>query len=87
MGKLTTPDWILKGKKKPAEKKKQGKTYKVKKCPKCGSTEVFIVLVGEEGKKADSWECKACMWKGKNIEEKEMGEDGFLEHLAKIEGK
>jgi transcription elongation factor Elf1 len=87
MGKLTTPDWILKGKKKPTEKKKEGKKYKVKKCPKCGSTEVSIVLVGEEGKKADSWVCRACMWKGSDIKEGEMSEDEFLEHLAKMEGK
>ena len=88
MGKLTTPDWILKGKKKPAEKKKQGKTYKVKKCPKCGSTEVFIVLVGEEGKKADSWECKACMWKGKNIEEiariTDLAVSTIYDHLCRL---
>ncbi|HKZ33908.1 MAG TPA: hypothetical protein VJ142_01565 [Candidatus Nanoarchaeia archaeon] len=86
MGKLKTPDWILKGEKAP-KKKKQGKTYRVKKCPKCGSTEVSIVLVGEEGKKPDSWECRACRWKGRNVEEKELTEDEFLEHLEKMEGK
>ena len=87
MGKLTTPDWILKGKKKPEEKKKQGKSYKVKKCPKCGSTEVSLVLVGEEGKKPENWECRACKWRGKGIEEKELTEDEFLKHLEKMEGK
>lgn len=86
MGKLKTPDWILKGEKAP-EKKKQEKKFKVKKCPECGSTEVAIVLVGEEGKSADNWECKACKWKGRNIEEKELTEDEFLEHLEKMEGK
>ena len=85
MGKLKTPDWILKGVK--ALKKKQGKTYKVKKCPKCGSTEVFIVLMGEEGKKPENWECRACKWKGRNIEEKELNENEFLKHLEKMEGK
>jgi transcription elongation factor Elf1 len=87
MGKLTTPDWILKGKKNPAEKKKKGKTYKVKKCPECGSTDVSIVLVGEEGKRPDNWECKSCKWKGRNIEGEELTEDEFLEHLEKMEGK
>ena len=77
MVKLTTPDWILKGEK-AQKKKKQGKTYKVKKCPKCGSTEVHIVLVGEEGKKPENWECGACKWKGRNVEEKELAEDEFL---------
>ena len=55
MGKLKTPDWILQGKEKPKEKKK-GKTFKVRECPKCGSTNVSVVLSGEEGRKADSWE-------------------------------
>ena len=86
MGKLKTPDWILKGKEAP-KKKKQGKTYRVKKCPECGSTEVSIVLVGEEGKEADNWECRACMWKGRNVGEKELTEQEFLEHLEKMEGK
>lgn len=86
MGKLATPDWILKGEKAP-QKKKKGKTYKVKKCPECGSTEVSIVLIGKEGKKAEKWECKACKWKGRNIEEKELTEQEFLEHLEKMVGK
>jgi len=87
MGKLSTPEWILKGKKKPTEKKKQGKIYKVKKCPECGSTEVAIVLVGVEGKSADNWECKSCKWRGRGIEEKELNEEEFLEHMEKMEGK
>lgn len=97
MGKLKTPDWILKGKsrpsvaslkKKPSGKgKEEGKTYKIKKCPKCGSTSVSIVLVGEEGKKAENWECRACKWRGREIEEKELSEEEFLEHLGKMEGK
>ena len=86
MGKLSTPDWILKGEKAP-KKKKQGKTYKVKKCPECGSTAVSIVLVGEEGKRADNWECRACKWRGREIEEKELSEEEFLEHLEKMKGK
>ena len=86
MGKLKTPDWILKGEKAP-KKKEKGKTYRVKKCPQCGSTEVSIVLVGEEGKRADNWECKSCKWRGRGIEEKELTEDEFLEHLEKMEGK
>ena len=93
MGKLTTPDWILKGKsrpglaslkKKPSEK---GKKYKIKKCPKCGSTSGAVVLTGEEGKGAKEWECKACKWRGKGIEEKELSESEFLEYLGKMGGK
>ena len=97
MGKLETPDWIREGydskeeyeKKKgiKGKKKSKEKTYKVKVCPKCGSTSVSIVLVGEEGKRADNWECKACKWKGRDIGEKELSEDEFLEHMEKMEGK
>lgn len=63
------------------------RTHRVKKCPKCGSTEVFIVLIGEEGKKAENWECRACNWKGRSIEEKELSENEFLEHLEKMENR
>ena len=77
MGKIQTPDWVLKGKEKPKEKKK-GKTFKIKVCPKCGSTNVGVVLSGEEGRKTDNWECKKCNWTGKNIKIKEVSEDEFL---------
>lgn len=96
MGKLETPEWIREGYDSKAEweKKKgikssktKGKTYKVKKCPNCGSTAVSVVLVGEEGKRADNWECKSCKWRGRGIEEKELTEDEFLEHLERMEGK
>lgn len=87
MGKLTTPEWVIKGyksreewerktgKKAEGKKSETGKMYKVKKCPKCGSTDVSVVLTGEEGKGTRDWECKSCKWKGRNIEEKELTED------------
>ena len=91
MGKLSTPDWIREGydskaewekahgvKKESQTKTGSGKTFKIKVCPKCGSNQVSVVLVGEEGKKADNWECKKCKWKGRDIEVKEVGEDEFL---------
>ena len=97
MGKLSTPDWIREGydSKEKYEKakgiknktKKSGKTYKVKQCPKCKSTDVAVVLVGEEGKKAKDWECKKCKWKGEDIQEKEVSEDEFLDLMEKMEGK
>ena len=87
MGKIQTPDWVLKGKEKPKEKKTKEKRYKIRICPKCKGSEVAVVLTGEEGKGKGEWECKKCKWKGKNIDEKELSEDEFLEHLDKIEGK
>ena len=78
MGKLKTPDWILQGKEKPKEKKKAGKTFKIKICQKCGSNEVNVVLGGEEGRGSNGWECKKCKWKGKQPNEKEVSEDEFL---------
>ena len=97
MGKLTMPGWIKEGydSKEDWEKangkktagKKVGKIYRVKKCPECGSTEVSVVLLGEEGRRVNEWECKACKWKGRDIDDKELNEDEFLEHLERMEGK
>lgn len=90
MGKLATPEWILKGykskeeferksgKKTSGSSSKAGKTYKVKKCPKCGSTSVSVVLGQEEGRGKSEWECKKCKWKGKDVDEKEVGEEEFM---------
>lgn len=91
MGKLSTPDWIREGfdskadweaaqgkKASGAKSKGSGKLYKVKKCPKCGSTDVHVVLVGKEGQKADNWECGKCGWKGKDVKIEEVNEGEFL---------
>src|SRR3989344_6802891 len=94
MGKLSTPDWIREGYDSPEaynkakgvkgssgsgkKSAKSGKTFKVKICPKCKSHEVSVVLQGEEGKRADEWECRKCKWSGRNIGEKELNEDDFL---------
>lgn len=100
MGKLETPEWIREGFDSKADwEKKQGKkvssakkaggagsdkTFKVRKCPKCGSGNVAVVLTGEEGKGARDWECKKCKWNGKNIKIEQVSEDEFL---AMGEGK
>ena len=68
-----------------SEKKK--KLYKLKVCPKCKSSNVNVVLGGEEGKGSRGWECKACRWKGNNVDEKEMSKEEFIAHLDKMEGK
>ena len=91
MGKLSTPDWIKEGfdskeayeKSKGIKKKtkKDGKTFKVRECPKCHSDDVKVVLTGEEGKGTKEWECRKCGWVGRNIEEKELGEEEFMEYL------
>jgi len=96
MGKLATPDWILKGKEKPKEKKTSKKTFKIRKCSKCGSDKVNVMLTGgleseipsdssksqvKEGKVVGEWECKKCKWHGKNIEEEELNEEQFMKYL------
>lgn len=73
--KLQTPDWILKGEEPPKEKKKS-KTFKVRKCPDCGSDEIGVVI-GEIG----VWECHKCSFKGKNVKEEELSEDEFMKYL------
>ena len=89
--KMKTPDWILEGfdseadydKSKGIKKKKtkEGKTFKIRKCPKCGSGEVSVVLGFDEGKGNVEWECKKCGWVGKNANEEELSEEGFMKYL------
>lgn len=89
--KLATPNWIKKGYDSPeaynkskgikSEKKKSGRTFKVRKCPECNSENVNVVLVGEEGKNIGEWECKKCNWRGIDIKEEKLGEEEFLKHL------
>jgi len=106
MGKLATPDWIREGydskeayekKKGIKAKKEKGKTFKLRRCPKCKSDKVSVVLTGEEGsdeeeplatssksgqsKGAGEWECKNCGWKGRDIKEEELTEEGFMKYL------
>src|SRR3989338_826308 len=82
--KLKTPDWILKGGKKP-DKKKTEKTFKIKECPKCKSDDVGVVLSGSDSEEGGGreWECHKCKWAGANIIEKELTEDEFMEYLDK----
>jgi len=97
MSKLETPEWIKEGYDSKADwekahgkettGKKEGKKFRIKACPKCGSSEVSVVLVGEEGKKADTWECRKCGWKGRDIETKEVGEDEFLKATGEGENE
>ena len=91
MGKLSTPEWIIKGYKskdewerktgKKPEGKKTGKVYRVKKCPKCGNRGVNVITGNEEGKGVKGWECKKCKWNGKEPSDEEISEDEFLEMM------
>ena len=88
--KLKTPEWILEGydseeeygKAKGTYKKKpDGKTFKIRECPKCGSDDVNVLLTGEESKGKGEWECKKCSWQGINVKEKELSEEEFMKYL------
>ena len=80
--KLKTPDWILKPETKP--KKKTQKTFKIRKCPKCDSDEVAVV-VGKDVK--GMWKCKSCKWKGADVKKQELNEDEMMKYLdEKAEG-
>ena len=85
--KLKTPAWILEGYDSEADydkskgidnKKKSGKTFKIRKCPKCRSDNVGLVLSNsdaeEDNNTGKEWECKKCGWKGRNIKEEELNE-------------
>lgn len=89
--KLSTPDWITEGYDSPEaynkakgldkKPKKEGKTFKLRRCPKCDSDNVNVVLIGEEGKNKGEWECKKCKWAGADINEEELTEDEFMKYL------
>jgi hypothetical protein len=63
------------------KEKKSEKNFKIRVCPKCKSDNVCVVLTGEEGKGAKSWECKKCKWVGTDIDEKELTEEEFMKYL------
>jgi len=91
--KLTTPTWILEGfdseedyeKSKGGVKKekKKGKTFNLRRCPKCGSDDVGVVLSNSDSETGGGkeWECRKCKWKGANIDEQELTEDEFMKYL------
>ena len=105
MGKLSTPDWVKEGFDSKADwekkhgfgkkgKTEEGKVFKLRICPKCGSDNVNVVLSGNdsgddeedsisETKEVGEWECKKCKWHGKKVEEKELTEEEFMEYLDK----
>ena len=67
------------------KKKAVGKIFKIRKCPKCGSDEISVVLGFDEGKGKGEWECKKCKWVGKNAKEEEVFEDEFIKYLGEKE--
>jgi hypothetical protein len=92
--KLSTPEWILEGYDSPEEyekskgvesKKKTGKTFKIRECPKCESDDVGLVLSNSDAEEAEgtgkNWECRKCKWVGKDIKEKELTEDELMKYL------
>jgi predicted nucleic-acid-binding Zn-ribbon protein len=96
-GKLSTPEWILEGYDSPeeyakakglsGENKKDGKTFKMRECPKCGSDDVGVVLSGsdseEDSNTGKQWECHKCKWNGRNVKEKELTEEELMQYLDK----
>jgi len=86
--KLSTPVWILEGydsseeyeKARGKTKKKKGKTFKIRKCPECGSFDVGVVT---EKETIGLWKCKKCGWEGKNVGLEELTEEEFMKYLDK----
>ena len=89
--KLKTPDWIVEGydseedynKAKGIFKAKtSGKIFKIRKCPKCDSDDVAVVIGGGgEGKGSKGWQCKKCGWKGEDVNKQELNEDEMMKYL------
>jgi ribosomal protein L37AE/L43A len=74
--KIKTPDWILNGDDEKKASKKKGKTFKVRRCPSCGSDDVGVII-GEIG----LWECRKCKWQGEKVKEEELDEEEFMKYL------
>jgi len=90
--KLSTPAWIKEGYDSPAayekakgikKEKKEGKVFKVRECPKCGSDNVGVVLSGSDSEDGGggNWECHKCKWSGSDIIQKELSEEEFMKYL------
>ncbi len=50
--------------------------FKLRRCPKCNSDDVKVVI-GEVG----IWQCEKCKWKGKDVKEEELDEEEFMKYL------
>ena len=74
--KIKTPDWLLKGDEEEKPKKKKGKTFKVRRCPECGTDDIGV-KIGEVG----IWECRKCDFSGPEVKEDELSEDEFMKYL------
>lgn len=90
--KLSTPEWILGGYDSEADynkakgidsKKKKGKTFKIRECPKCKSDDVGLVLSNSNSEQGGGkeWECHKCKWKGSDVNEKELDEDELMKYM------
>jgi len=86
--KVQTPAWITEGYDskedyekaigKKEEKKTSEKTFKIRKCPECGSFDV-VVVTGEDAR--GLWRCDKCAWKGSGVAWEELTEDEFMKYL------
>ena len=59
-------------------KAKKVKTFKIRRCPKCNSDDVGVVIGLD--KKGD-WKCRKCDWAGMEIKEEVLKEEEFLKYL------
>ena len=57
------------------------KIFKIRKCPKCDSDDVAVVIGGEEGKGSKGWQCKKCGWKGTDVQKQELNEEEMMKYL------
>ena len=84
---MKTADWILEGYDSEEEynkakgikvKKKERGTFNLRRCPKCNSDNMKVI-VGFD--KKGEWECGKCKWEGKDVKEEELNEKEFLKYL------
>jgi len=63
--------------KKKTDKKGKERSFKIRRCPKCNSDNVGVVIGNTKGE----WECHKCKWKGVDIVEEELNEEAFMKYL------
>lgn len=88
--KLSTPDWIREGYDSREEWEKDNgikggkdskKVFRIKKCPKCKSDEVRVLIGEEEAKNMKKWGCQKCGWKGATPLDEELSEEEFMRYM------
>ncbi|MBU2052853.1 MAG: hypothetical protein KJ721_01265 [Nanoarchaeota archaeon] len=67
----------------PQLRNEGARIFKVRRCPKCDSDDVGVVLSGSDAEEGGGkeWECRKCGWKGSEVKKEELTEDEFMKYM------